>query len=250
VSSNLVTSVDSRFSPWLTPVVYPLACCLVLPSYFRSIKVTGQEFLPAEGPVLLAPTHRSRWDALLVGYAAGRSVTGRDIRFMVSANEVSGLQGWFIRRLGGFPVDPCHPAIASLRYGVEILQNGEMMVIFPEGGIFRDNLVHPLKSGFARLALQAESLSPGLGVKIVPIGLRYGHPYATWGCGVQIHIGKPLKVSDYNQGPTKQSARALTHDLEVMLKHLSGEPVSSELVSALHAPARLRQQVASFDWRA
>jgi 1-acyl-sn-glycerol-3-phosphate acyltransferase len=140
---------------------------------------------------------------------------------MVSADEVRGVQGWFIRRLGGFPINPRRPAIASLRYGIESLQSGEMLVIFPEGGIFRDNRVHTLKPGLARIALQAEAMQPGLDIKIVPVNLHYSHPFVQWGGGVNIRIGAPLSVSDYTQGTTKQSAQYLTADLEVALKGLS-----------------------------
>lgn len=214
------TTIESRFSPWLTPLAYGLGCWFVLPSYFR-VQVTGQENLPHQGAVILAPTHRSRWDALLVPYAAGRWVTGRDIRFMVTADEVKGIQGWLIRRLGGFPVNPRQPAIASLRYGLEVLQNREMMVIFPEGGIFRGKALHPLKPGLARLALQAEASQPDLAIKIVPIHLDYSQEVPTWGCNVKISIGQPLQVADYHQGGIKQAAQVLTDDLAHAINQLA-----------------------------
>jgi len=218
------TSSDiSRVSPWLAQLVYPLGSRFVLPFFFRKLEVIGQENLPITGPVILAPTHRSRWDALLVPYATGRLVTGRDLRYMVSADEVRGLQGWFIRRLGGFPIDTKHPAISTLRHGVELLQSGEMMVIFPEGNIFRDGTVHPLKPGLARIALSAESNHPGLGVKIVPIHLCYSQPYPRWGCDVTIRIGSPIEVTNYNTGSIKQNAKELTTDLETALKALNAQ---------------------------
>lgn len=223
----------SHVSPWLTQIVYPLGSYLVLPFFFGKIEVTGQENLPTTGPVILAPTHRSRWDALLVPYATGRTVTGRDLRYMVSADEVRGLQGWFIRRLGGFAIDTKHPAIATLRHGVELLQAGEMLVIFPEGNIFRDGLTHPLKPGLARIALSAESNHPGLGVKIVPIHLRYSEPFPQWGTEVAIRIGSPLQVADYNTGSVKQNAKQLTAALETSLKALS-EPQSKQALSEPH----------------
>nr|RNJ65055.1 MAG: 1-acyl-sn-glycerol-3-phosphate acyltransferase [Leptolyngbya sp. IPPAS B-1204] len=215
------SSIDSRPSPWMTPLAYALGSWVVLPSYFR-IHVTGQENVPRDGAVILAPTHRSRWDALVVPYAAGRFATGRDIRFMVTADEVKGLQGWLIRHLGGFPVNPRQPAIASLRHGLEILQNREMLVIFPEGGIFRDKQVHPLKPGLARLALQAEASQPDLTVQVVPVYLDYSQAFPTWGCKVNVRIGKPLQVADYTQGKPKSEAQRLTADLATALKRLAG----------------------------
>lgn len=218
-----VTAIESQISPWLTPIAYGLGCFFVLPNYFK-IQLTGRENLPKDGPIILAPTHRARWDSLLVPYAAGRFVTGRDLRFMVTADEVRGFQGWLIRRLGGFPVNPRHPAIASLRYGVEILQNREMLVIYPEGNIFRDRQLRSLKPGLARLALQAEASKPGLGIKVVPIHLDYSQPFPKWGCKVKIAIGKPLQVSTYNQGSVKQNAQRLTEDLETALRQLGETP--------------------------
>lgn len=217
-------SVASHFSPWLTPLAYPLISWFVLPAYFKHVEVFGQENLLTKGPVILAPTHRSRWDALMVGYAAGRWATGRDLRFMVTVDEVKGLQGWFIRRLGGFPVNPKQPAIASLRHGVEILQDQQTLVIFPEGAIFRDDELHPLKPGLARLALQAESMTPGLGVNIIPIHIQYSQPLPRWrDSKVTIRIGTPLQVANYKQGSAKQNAKQLTAELEVSLKQLGSK---------------------------
>ena len=218
----------SQFSPWLTPLAYLLGCRIVIPLHFGRIEISGQENLPLTGPVILAPTHRSRWDSLIVPYATGRRVTGRDLRFMVTADEMRGLQGWLIRRLGGFPVNVRRPAISSLRHGVELLQQGEMMVIYPEGNIFRDGNLHPLKPGLARLALQAELSQPALGGKIVPINLSYSQPYPCWGCEVSVNIGAPLSVKNYVAGSVKDGARRLTADLKAALLQLSKPSNDSE----------------------
>ena len=217
-TTTKVAPVASRVSSWLAPLVYFLGRRFVLPSFFRRISVTGQENLPTSGPVILAPTHRSRWDALLIPATTGRGVTGRDLRFMVSIDEVKGIQGWFIRRLGGFPIDTNHPAITTLRHGVILLQEGEMLVIFPEGNIYRDGFLHPLKPGLARLALSAESSHLGLGIKIVPISISYSQSVPHWGCDVQIRISPPLQVADYCTSSVKQNAKQLTADLEAVLK--------------------------------
>ncbi|MEA5616534.1 1-acyl-sn-glycerol-3-phosphate acyltransferase, partial [Cronbergia sp. UHCC 0137] len=185
---------SSWISPWLSPIVYAVGRYIVLPAFFGKINITGQEHIPQTGAVILAPTHRSRWDSLLLPYATGRFATGRDLRFMVTSSECQGLQGWFVLRMGGFPVDPHNPAIATLRHSVDLLQREEMLVIYPEGGIFRDGKVHPLKPGIARLALTAESIYPKLGIKILPISINYNQPIPSWGANVNIHIGESLKA--------------------------------------------------------
>lgn len=224
------TPTLSRCSPWLTPLAYFLGVKIVIPGYFRQVIVQGQENLPRHGPVILCPTHRARWDSIVIPYTAGRSVTGRDLHFMVTADEVKGLQGWLIRRLGGFAVNVRSPSISSLRHGIELLQQEKMLVIYPEGGIFRDNKVHRFKPGLARIALQAEAQTHQLGVKIIPVSLRYEDPYPHWRNRVAIAFGQPLEVSTYlptqqnrplNAEELKTAARQMTADLTNCMVQLS-----------------------------
>lgn len=222
-TSAKVAPITSRVCHWLTSILYPLGRHIVLPSFFRRLKVTGQENIPKTGPVILAPTHRSRWDALLIPYAAGKPVTGRDLRFMVSADEVKGLQGWFIRRVGGFPVNTRQPGVSSIRHSVELLRNGEALVIFPEGDIFREDQVQPLKPGMARIALQAESNKSANGLVIVPISIRYSEPVPHWGCDVTVNIGSPISVAKYCTKSAKKDAQHLTRDLETAMRELDEE---------------------------
>jgi 1-acyl-sn-glycerol-3-phosphate acyltransferase len=213
-------AISSHISPWLTRIAYPLGTHIVLPFYFGRIEVTGQENIPRQGPLILAPTHRSRWDALVMPLATGKWASGRDLHYMISSNEYKGVQGWFMKRLGGFPVDPTRPGIGSFRHSVKLLRQGEALVIFPEGDIYREPKVQPLKSGVARIALEAQSHLPEETVKILPISLSYSDPYPTWGCDVKVEIGEPLEVSDYSSSSIRKSAARLTADLESALRDL------------------------------
>lgn len=235
--SDRGNSINSRVSPWLSALAYPLGSRIVLPAYFDKLSVIGQENIPTEGPVILAPTHRSRWDALVVPHVSGRRVTGRYLRFMVTSDEVKGIQGWLIRRLGAFPVNPRQPGIASLRYGLELLLAGEMLVIFPEGGIFQDGQLHPIKQGLARLAVQAEFAKPGLGIQVVPIHLQYSELVPQWGCNVDVRIGAPLNVAGYLHQNSKADAKTLTADLHLALERLKASQVLESTLSAC-APER------------
>ncbi|MBC6419617.1 MAG: 1-acyl-sn-glycerol-3-phosphate acyltransferase [Prochloron sp. SP5CPC1] len=208
-----------RISPWLIAPLYPMAKYALLPLYFGSIQITGREKIPTTGPVIIAPTHRSRWDAIIVSLAMGRLVSGRDLRFMVSADEMKGFQGWLVKRLGGFPVDLEHLGISSFRYSVQLLTQGEMLVIFPEGGIYRDRAVHSLKEGLARIALSVQSQE--IDVKILPVSINYSQPYPTWGTDICLDIGSPLNLADYSSGSGKKRAKQLTGDLKKTLSKLS-----------------------------
>jgi 1-acyl-sn-glycerol-3-phosphate acyltransferase len=228
--STVVTSnpgqereITSRISPLLMGLAYTLFRYLVLPIYFRDVHISGQAHLPHQGAIMLAPTHRSRWDALLVTYAAGRLATGRDLRFMVSIDEMQGLQGWFIERLGGFPVNPGESDIGSLHHSMKLLAQQRMLVIFPEGDIHRaaEN-VATIHSGPAYIGLRAMAENPGLKPQIIPMSIRYSPPVPSWRSRADIKIGPPLAVADYGPQPTKGHIQRLRDDLQAALQDLHG----------------------------
>lgn len=205
--------VSLKISPWIAPLVYWLGRYLVLPLYFKKIEVEGLENVPQDGAIIFAPMHRSRWDSFMVPLIGGRLATGRDLHFMVSSDEMKGIQGWMIRQMGGFEVDTIRPTLASIRTGVGLLRSKRIMVVFPEGNIFKDDQVHPLKGGLARMALQA-SKGGETNVKIVPVGLYYDRqPEIPWGSSVKIQIAKPIETQDYQALATKTGANQLMDDL-------------------------------------
>jgi 1-acyl-sn-glycerol-3-phosphate acyltransferase len=185
---------------------------LVLKGYFGELKVLHRENLPTDGAVLLAPTHRARWDALMLPWAAGRRITGRDCRFMVTADEMKGLQGWFLHRLGCFPVDQGRPTLASLRFSVELLAAGQQLVVFPEGRIRREDSPIRLHQGLARLALLAAS--QGVDVPVVPVGIAYGHADPRPGDGAAVCFGLPLRAA----GQGRQAALAFGADVAAAME--------------------------------
>jgi 1-acyl-sn-glycerol-3-phosphate acyltransferase len=203
----------SRVSPWLGPVAMVATQDLALPLWFSRIRVEGQQWLPHEGPALLAPTHKARWDALLVPRAAGRRITGRDCRFMVTLDEMQGVQGWLLRRLGCFAVNQARPSMASLRHALELLEAGEQLVVFPEGRI-RQEYDQPLRlqQGLARLA--ALAASRGVQVPVLPVGIAYSHAAPRPRDRAALCIGEPMWITaegrDGAQAFTQQLAEAMT----------------------------------------
>ncbi len=224
--------LSSHFSRWLANIAYPLNSYVVLPTYFKKIEVIGQENIPLTGPVIVAPTHRSRWDGLIVPHAVGKCVTGRTSWFMVTANEMKGPQGWIISRLGSFPVDTKHPSSDSISKSIALLLKEQMLTIFPEGNIFRTEEVQPLKRGVARIALDVEEEKPGIGVKILPLSIKYSQEYPSWGSQVKVKIGTPLTASDYLGESLKKSSENLTQALEESLKNIHQDRPGLPLIAS------------------
>ena len=166
---------------------------IALNNFFRRRIVIGEENLPLQGSVVFAPTHRSRWDALMLTMAAGRRITKRDCRYMVTRSEMKGIQGWFLNRLGCFPIDQGRPSLITLRYAVDLLISRQQLVVFPEGKINRFGEPVKLKKGLIRLAQLASK--KGLDIKIVPVGLAYSEIIPKFYGSASICFSKPIIIS-------------------------------------------------------
>jgi 1-acyl-sn-glycerol-3-phosphate acyltransferase len=191
------------FSLWLYSALLP-AHRLFLSLYFSQIVIQGFEHLPVNGPVVLAPKHYSRWDPVVLGV-----LSVEPLWFMTNANQFSGVQGWFIRRLGAFPVDLARPQVSSFKYAIDLLKTGKKLILFPEGGIVRDQPVRSLKPGFSRLVLQAESALGGMGIPVVAIAIHYD-PDPVFRAKVTIRISPPLYSANYRQENEKLTAQTFT----------------------------------------
>ena len=187
---NICLGVDPLWSPLAMRVTQDIA----LKYFFRKRIVVGEDHLPHKGPLILAPTHRSRWDALMLTMAAGRRVTGRDCRFMVTRSEMKGLQGWFLNRLGCFPIDQEKPSLVTLRYSLDLLLAGEQLVVFPEGKINRTGEAIELAQGLARLAQLA--YRQGIETNVLPIGLGYSEVIPKPFGLAAICFETPLKITE------------------------------------------------------
>ncbi len=197
--------------PWLYWSLLPIHR-LLLSVYFGSIVIRGGQYLPTQGPAVLAPKHYSRWDPVVLSV-----LSVEPLWFMTNANQFVGIQGWLMQRLGAFPVDVEHPRRSTIRYAIALLQAGKKLMLFPEGGIVRDQPLRSPKPGLARLVLQAEALTPALGhIPIVPIAIHYD-PAPIWRSHITIDISPPLYTTDHQQGNDKQTAQAITTALEKSL---------------------------------
>ena len=166
--------------------------------FFRSKTIKGEEHLASiKGSVILAPTHRSRWDGLILTSAFGRRESNKDCRFMVTNPEMGGLQGWFLKRLGCFSINQDSPSLSSLRYALNLIINKQQLVIFPEGKINKHGKRLPLKQGLFRLAQLAKK--KGSSVNIVPIGIAYDEIIPRFRGKVALCIEEPLNIDNFSE---------------------------------------------------
>ena len=169
---------------------------IVIKFFFSEIKIKNKFFsIPKNSSVILAPTHRSRWDGLVLTKAMGRRVTNKDCRFMVTKSEMKGIQGWFLKRLGCFSIDQLSPSLSVLRYAVDLIVKKNQLVVFPEGKINKYGKKLILKEGLYRLSLLAAKKTNS--IFIIPIGIAYSQVTPKFRSKFCLSFGQPISMNDY-----------------------------------------------------
>ena len=168
---------------------------IVLRFFFsKKIIINNGYSIPLNSSIILAPTHRSRWDGLVLTMAMGRRVTKNDCRFMVTKSEMRGVQGWFLKRLGCFSINQLSPSLSVLRYAIDLIVKGEKLVVFPEGKINKFGKKLVLKEGLYRLARLATKKTKS--ITIIPIGIAYSNVSPKFRSEFCLSFGKPIAMND------------------------------------------------------
>ncbi len=169
---------------------------IVLKLFFSKKKIINNGlYIPKNSSIILAPTHRSRWDGLIITMAMGRRVTRKDCRFMVTKSEMSGIQGWFLKRLGCFSINQLSPTLSALRYSIDLIKKGEQLVIFPEVKINKYGKKLVLKEGLYRLSRLAAKNTDS--IIVIPIGIAYSNVSPKFRSQFCLSLGKPILINDY-----------------------------------------------------
>lgn len=200
--------VDSRRS-----IRYRIARRIVVGAFrlwFRPV-VRGRANVPADGPVIVAPVHRS-----YVDFAFAAVLTDRKLFFM--AKEELWRWAWFgrlLERLGAFPVNRSGTDRASVRRAEEVLDAGQVLVMFPEGARRFGDTVGDLLEGVAFLSARTGAPIVPVGIsgseRAMPKGSVVPKPYR-----VTVSVGQPLPLPARGEG--RRIARSQIHQLSEALR--------------------------------
>jgi 1-acyl-sn-glycerol-3-phosphate acyltransferase len=188
--------------------------------------VTGLENVPPDGPAILASNHLSMVDSPLLG-----AISPRPLYFLAKNDYFvqPGLFGTFMRTLltglNQIPVDRSggRASLMALDAAVPVLRAGNALGIHPEGTRSPDGRLYRGRPGVARLALDT-------GATIVPIGLTGTDRVHPIGArlprlgSVGVHIGPPLDLSPWQDGPVNSRVlREITDLLMREIQKLTGQ---------------------------
>lgn len=124
---------------------------------FFGLRETGREYIPRTGAVILAANHISDWDPPVLGMASIR------VPYYMAKSELfrKPLAAFLLRKLGAFPVNRTGVDTEAIRTSLQILSQGGILAMFPEGTRNRRGLLGKPKQGIALIARRS-------GAPIVP----------------------------------------------------------------------------------
>ena len=191
---------------------------ILLSLSFYRIRVYGKENLPAAGGALLIPNHITWIDALLLLRASSRPIR----MVALSSNLENRWVKWLCNLFGTILINPAKPkmVILAFREARDALNNGELVCIFPEGGMTRSGQVQAFKPGMMKIL-------DGAHAPVVPVYLdglwgsifsfERGKFFWKWPkrfpYPMTIHFGPPIKnpsdIHQLRQAVLEQGAAAV-----------------------------------------
>jgi 1-acyl-sn-glycerol-3-phosphate acyltransferase len=143
------------------------------------IEHRGTENIPRNGPLVVTPNHVTYFDPFWISAGIRRKVRYMAWDMIFKLPLVDRIFRW----LGAFPVNLENPEFGTFKVALQILKQGEALMVFPEGGRSPDGRLQPFKEGAARLALRT-------GAQVLPVVVHGG--LAVW--GRKLLFPRPRKV--------------------------------------------------------
>lgn len=194
--------------------------------FYADIRMVGAEKIPVNGPLLIAVNHQNALvDPLIVGWLVPRRIaitakaTLADNPFVavlfkmlqiVPLRRVSDE----VRKQNGLPVDRSRNAEAFAEI-FNLLKRQGALLIFPEGKSHNETGLEPLKTGLARVALQARDERGIAGLKILPLGLAF-EDKGTPGTAVIAHVGTAIEMDSWRSSDHTTLTEEITNRLRAV----------------------------------
>jgi 1-acyl-sn-glycerol-3-phosphate acyltransferase len=183
--------------PILRAVMHLLAGVIL----FRTLHVRGLEKVPRTGPVLVVGNHIATLDPPLTGALVKRF----DVYYMAKSEYFERpRQRWIFRAYNAFPVVRHTPDRHALKQALKVLQDGHVLMMYPEGTRSRDLQMHRPYAGAGFLARKSQA-------PIVPVAVWGSEGVLPTGASwpkrahVQIVFGDPFMLPERNEDGTPMS---------------------------------------------
>ena len=201
-------------------LIYPVSkfCQLLTLKLFADYKVTGLEYVPPPGgPLIIVANHQSNFDPPLISACIPRKTW-----FLAKDTIFRGpVVSWFLTAYGAFPVKREAADLQAFRWTLRQLDNGQAVVVFPEGTRSRGGL-QEASVGVVRLALKSQA-------SLLPIGItgteRLGNVarvfYPTG--RIRVNIGRVFTLPVLEGRPNREVLGSLTEMIMLRIAALLPE---------------------------
>ncbi len=223
-------------------ILYALARLLsrtALAWFYRDIRAEDLERIPATGPVLIAANHPNS----MVDAAVAITVVARRLTLTAKATLfANGVRAAVLARIGIVPLrratDETREAAAppdpgrneeAFRAIVDVLAAGRAVLLFPEGRSHSEPALAPLRTGLARIAIQAREQRAVRDLVVVPLGINF-EDKARPRSRVVVCVGQPVMVSrpEFGTGDPRTLTVAIEDGLRAVTLNFSSADDAAE----------------------
>lgn len=198
---------------------------VVLFPYLRA-EAKNVEALNLEGPTILAPVHRSNLDSIMLATFSKRRIRALAKESLFTVPVLS----YFCAALGAIPVRRGAADREALAAAKALLDRGESMIVFPEGGRQLGNQVQELFDGAAWLAART-------GARVIPVGIAGTEAAMQEGkkllrrSTVRMVVGTPMDapVGENGKRPGRDQLSEFTKQLRENLQAAQNDAVGMAL---------------------
>jgi 1-acyl-sn-glycerol-3-phosphate acyltransferase len=172
----------------------------------------GGHNVPSTGGVILAVSHKSWWDPIFAGM-----VLKRTMRPMGKAELFKAWWSrWVVKSLGAYPIKRGQSDVEALHNSLAVLAQGDLLLMFPEGHRYHDDVIHPFHPGISLLAARS-------GCPVVPVAIRGTKQMAVNKLPrfprVRVAVGLPVDLGGL-QGRTKERHEAAAERARLAVEQL------------------------------
>jgi 1-acyl-sn-glycerol-3-phosphate acyltransferase len=195
------------------------------------VRAIGVKNVPEGGPLVLAPNHFSQMDHFFIGVYLRRKV-----RFMAKSQLFGPPVLTYVYKHGGvFPVRRGHHDEEAMETARLLLDQGEMLLVYAEGGRSRSGRLGEPKPGIGRIALES-------GAPIVPVAIHGSERARQWKRfrfpKVTVHFGEPVSFP-VEEAPSRERQLEVATEVFGHVRELyEGTATRSAVRSGRRSPDR------------
>ncbi len=199
--------------------------------FYRKISVIGKENLPKNTPLFFAPNHQNALMDALIILCSLKAQPVFIARADIFKNKILAKILIFFKILPAYRIRDGKENLKKneeiFDISVKILENKNILTLFPEATHTDKRQLRILKKGVQRIVFQAEEKNNfQLGAKIVPVGIYYSN-YWNFKSDIQIIFGKPIEIDEFleiykeNQQKAMLSLRdRISEELKPLVIHI------------------------------